>query len=80
MLLRSAAAGLVPVVTTERSRTESGIMAHKLVREANGTKAPAAQIRAAPGGDGADVAPTPEVGRSMTNLLNFALLPTSAIE
>jgi hypothetical protein len=27
MLLRSAAAGLVPVVTTERSRIESGIMA-----------------------------------------------------
>jgi hypothetical protein len=27
MLLRSAAAGLVPVVTTERSRMESGIMA-----------------------------------------------------
>jgi hypothetical protein len=26
MLLRSAAAGLVPVVTTERSRIESGIM------------------------------------------------------
>jgi hypothetical protein len=26
MLLRSAAAGLVPVVTTERSRMESGIM------------------------------------------------------
>jgi hypothetical protein len=27
MLLRSAAAGLVPEVTTERSRTERGIMA-----------------------------------------------------
>jgi hypothetical protein len=27
MLLRSAAAGLVPVVTTERSRMERGIMA-----------------------------------------------------
>jgi hypothetical protein len=37
--LRSAAAGLVAVVTTERSRTESGIMAINLVRRASGTTA-----------------------------------------
>jgi hypothetical protein len=39
MLLRSAAAGLVPDVTTDRSRTESGIMAVNLVRRAVRTTA-----------------------------------------
>jgi hypothetical protein len=56
MLLRSAAAGLVPVVTTERSRTESGIMAAKLVRGNGVTKAPAVQIRAAPDNATPDIA------------------------
>ncbi len=47
MLLRKAAAGLVPVVTTERSRTESGIIGAKLVRQVEATKARPAQIRPA---------------------------------
>ena len=42
MLLRSAAAGGVAVVVTERSRTESGIMALELMAVERPTKATAA--------------------------------------
>jgi hypothetical protein len=40
MLLRSAAAGRVAVVTTERSRTESGIIQTKLMRDGGLTTDP----------------------------------------
>src|SRR5438067_865832 len=45
MLFCSAAAGLVPVVTTERSRMERGIMGPKLMPGSRPTKSPVAQIR-----------------------------------
>src|SRR5258707_2752261 len=49
MLLRSAAAGLVPVVTTERSRIERGIMGFYLVRPVWPTMTPSTLIRRAVG-------------------------------
>ena len=69
MLLRSAAAGLVPVVTTERARTERDHAA-KLVRHTGGTKTPAVQIRPAIGRVRAGMASFP-VGRLMTFLLTL---------
>jgi len=42
----------VPVVTTERSRTESGVMDLNLVRQAGATKALVVQIRPAMPGPG----------------------------
>src|SRR5260370_39671043 len=79
MLVRSAAAGLVPVVTTERSRIESGIIVLKLMRLVGPTKGSGAQIRQAPPQAGSHLNP-PQVGRDTFAFLliasaHFFLLP-----